>query len=168
MGLALITHTHIGELRKKIGRHLADGVRSGSAAKKGVAALDRYLSAHLDRCMICDRLDERFQRYAFTIVYLWQHEEEFRQTFVESRGFCLDHVRGLLAMAVETLRPAKLPRFVADVVDVQDRSWDRLERELLAFTGKFDYQAEGRVSASTKESVTDAIQKLTGGNVPRE
>ena len=168
LGLALITHTHIGELRKKMGRYLATGVRTGSALKKDIAALGEQLSTHLDRCMICDRLEERFKRYAFTVVYLWQHEEEFRQTFTESMGFCLDHIRGFLAMAVEILNPAQLQDLVADVIGIQERAWDRLEHELLAFTGKFDYQAEGRASASTKESVADAIQKLTGGDVPRE
>ena len=176
LGLALITHTHIGELRKKMDRYLAApastatirSARGGSAAKREIAALAEQLSTHLDRCMICDRLAERFKRYVFTIVHLWQHEEEFRSAFLESRGFCLDHIRGLLAMAVETLKSSRVADFVSDVGGVQNRAWDRLDQELLAFTGKFDYQAEGEVSAATKESVTDAIQKLTGGNVPRE
>jgi hypothetical protein len=167
LGLALITHTHIGELRKRLAPRLVTGRGRGSL-KKEVAGLQSFLTEQLDRCMICDRLEERFKRYAYTIVYLWQHDEEFRAAFGQSRGVCLDHLRGLLDMAVQTLKTARQPDFATDLWDVQNREWDRLERELLAFSAKFDYQAEGGVTPETKEAVADAIQKLTGCDVPRE
>ena len=161
LGLALITHTHVGELRRKLERRLGSG-KSGAALKREIAGFDAFLTQQLERCLICERLDDRFKRYSYTIVHLWRHEAEFRQAFNGSRGICLDHVRGLLAMAVETLRAAPLREFVGDLVAVQQRSWERLERELLAFTGKFDYRAEGPPSAAAKQSVAAAIQKLTG------
>ena len=167
LGLALITHTHIGELRRKLHRRLGAG-KAGAALKREIAGFGAFLTQQLDRCLICERLEERFQRYSYTIVHLWRHEREFSQAFAASQGICLDHVRGLLAMAVETLRPAPLREFVTDLLEVQQRSWDRLERELLAFTGKFDYRAEGPAGPAAKQSVADAIQKLTGADVARE
>lgn len=167
LGLALITHTHIGELRRKLERRLGNG-KAGAALKREVAGFDAFLTQQLERCLICERLDDRFKRYSYTIVHLWRHEEQFRQAFNGSRGICLDHVRGLLAMAADTLRAAQLREFVGDLTAVQQRSWERLERELLAFTGKFDYRAEGPPSAAAKQSVPAAIQKLTGADVARE
>ena len=166
LGLALITHTHIGELRRKLERRLGKG-KTGAALKREIAGFDAFLTQQLDRCLICERLDDRFKRYSYTIVHLWRHEDEFRQAFNASRGICLDHVRGLLAMAVETLRSAQLRAFVSDLLEVQQHSWERLERELLTFTGKFDYRAEGPPSPAAKQ-VADAIQKLTGADVARE
>ena len=167
LGLALITHTHIGELRRKLERRLGSG-KTGAALKREVAGFDAFLTQQLERCLICERLDDRCKRYSYTIVHLWRHEADFRQAFNGSRGICLDHVRGLLAMAVETLRAAPLREFVGDLVQVQRRSWERLERELLAFTGKFDYRAAGPPSPAAKQSVPAAIQKLTGADVARE
>ena len=167
LGLALITHTHIGELRKKLERRLGSG-KAGAALKREIAGFGAFLNQQLDRCLICERLEERFKRYAYTIVHLWHHEREFRAAFAVSRGICLDHVAGLLEMAVETLRSAPLRSFVTDLLEVQGHSWDRLERELLAFTGKFDYRAEGPASPAAKQAVADAIQKLTGADVARE
>ena len=167
LGLALITHTHVGELRRKLERRLGGG-KAGAALKREIAGFDAFLTQQLERCLICERLDDRFKRYSYTIVHLWRHEAEFRQAFNDSRGICLDHVRGLLAMAVEALRAAPLREFVGDLLQVQQRSWERLERELLAFTGKFDYRAEGPPSPAAKQSVADAIQKLTGADVTRE
>ena len=167
LGLALITHTHIGELRRKLERRLGSG-KAGAALKREIAGFGAFLGEQLDRCLICERLEERFKRYAYTITHLWRHEREFRAAFGTSRGVCLDHVTGLLAMAVETLRSAQLQAFVTDLLEVQRRSWDRLEQELLAFTGKFDYRAEGPASPAAKQAVADAIQKLTGADVARE
>ena len=167
LGLALITHTHIGELRRKLERRLGKG-KAGAALKREIAGFDAFLSQQLDRCLICERMDDRFKRYSYTIVHLWRHEDQFRQAFNVSRGICLDHVRGLLAMAVETLRAAQLRAFVSDLLEVQRHSWERLERELLTFTGKFDYRAEGPPSPAAKQSVAAAIQKLTGADVARE
>ena len=167
LGLALITHTHLGELRRKLERRLGSG-KAGAALKREIAGFGTFLTEQLGRCLICQRLDDRFKRYSYTIVHLWRHETEFRQAFNDSRGICLDHVRGLLAMAVEALRAAPLREFVSDLLQVQQRSWERLERELLAFTGKFDYRAEGPPSPAAKQSVADAIHKLTGADVTRE
>ena len=93
LGLALITHTHVGELRRKLERRLGKG-KAGAALKREIAGFDAFLSQQLDRCLICERLDDRFKRYSYTIVHLWRHENEFRQAFNVSRGICLDHVRG--------------------------------------------------------------------------
>ena len=161
LGLALITHTHLGELRRKLERHLRSG-KSGGALKKDLARLAALVEEQLDRCLICDRLRDRFLRYAYTIVHLWQKDAGFRTEFLASKGFCLNHLKGQVEMARQTLPGARLAAFVAETAELQGRAWDRLEGELLAFTGKFDYRSTGPPSATTKQSVADAIAKLTG------
>ena len=165
LGLALITRTHLGELRRKLDRHLLAG-NSGGALKKDLARLADLVTEQLDRCLICDRLRDRLLRYAYTIVHLWQKDAEFRAEFRASRGFCLDHLKGQLEMARDTLPGARLPAFVAETAEMQGRAWDRLEAELLAFTGKFDYRSTGPTRPATKQSVADAIAKLTGADPP--
>ena len=163
LGLALITHTHLGELRGKLDKHLLAG-KSGGALKKELARLTALVDEQLDRCLICDRLRDRFLRYAYTIVHLWQNDADFRAEFLASKGFCLDHLKGQLEMARQSLPGARLGAFVAETAELQGRAWDRLERELLAFTGKFDYRSTAPPSAATRQSVAGAIAKLTGAN----
>ena len=67
-------------------------------------------------------------------------------------------------MARQSLPGARLGAFVAETAELQGRAWDRLERELLAFTGKFDYRSTAPPSAATRQSVAGAIAKLTGAN----
>ena len=126
LGLALITHTHLGELRGKLERHLPAG-KSGGALKKELARLAALVEEQLDRCLICDRLHDRLLRYAYTIVHLWRTDADFHAEFLASKGFCLDHLKGTLAMARDTLPGARLAAFVADTAEVQGRAWDRLE-----------------------------------------
>ena len=86
LGLALITHTHLGELRKKLERHLLAG-KSGGALKKELVRLAALVEEQLDRCLICDRLHDRLLRYAYTIVHLWRTDPDFRAEFLASEGF---------------------------------------------------------------------------------
>ena len=165
LGLALITQTHIGELRRKLDRRLQPG-KGSPPLRKQIASLGAFLTDQLDRCLICDRLAARCKDYAFTILHLWQHEAEFRRAFGESRGVCLDHLGGLLEMALETLKTAGGRAFMIDLLEVQRRAWDRLERELQAFSGGFDYRTTGSAAPAARQSLHDAIQKLTGAAGP--
>jgi hypothetical protein len=164
LGLALITHTHLQDLRRRLRpfEERVSGSDRGKAFARTRQGLAEFLNWQRHRCLLCDRLLERFKRYAFTIAYLWKHEAEFREAFLGARGFCLGHIPGLLAMAEEALPGAERGRFAADLWTAQARAWDRIEEELLAFTGKFDYRSSGGVGASTREAVVDAIAKLTG------
>jgi hypothetical protein len=161
LGLALMTHTHIGRLRKKFASGLDPAPKVRSLEKR-VVALDALITKQLGACLICERLEERCKRYAFTIAHLWQHDDAFRQALRDSRGFCLDHELGVLQMAVTTVASSRLGELVADVDEIQRRAWDRLEASLLAFTGSFDYDASPGAAAAAKQAVPDAIQKLAG------
>jgi hypothetical protein len=168
LGLSLLTQTHIVDLRSRLeARHRAlraDGGGRGRGARLGrdIAALAGALREQSRRCLLCDRLGERLLRYTFTVAYLWDKEQDFRRQLAASKGFCLEHLAAQLAMARETLAAARAAELVVEILDVQERAWDRLERELLAFAGHFDYRSSGRAAESTREAVAEAIQKLTG------
>lgn len=161
LGLGLMTQTHLTELRSRLAsRRVVEGSAKGIA--KRIDAVEAFLAEQLVACLICDRLTDRFARYAFTIAYLWNDDSEFRSAFAESAGFCMTHLPGQLQMARETLSSGQLAAFASHVEEIQERAWQRLDRALLAFTGSFDHQADPVHSAATRESVANAIQKLTG------
>ncbi len=168
LGLSLITQTHIADLRSRLRepedalRAAARGRRAGRGLGRAIAAMDQALAAQAHRCLFCDRLAERLLRYTFTVAYLWDKEPDFREQLAASRGFCLQHLGPQLAMARETLPSSRAAELAVGILDVQDRAWDRLDRELLAFAGRFDYRTRGPAAESTREAVAEAIQKLTG------
>ncbi len=57
LGLALITHTHVGELRRKLERRLGSG-KAGAALKREIAGFGTFLTEQIERCLICERLDD--------------------------------------------------------------------------------------------------------------
>jgi hypothetical protein len=165
LGLSLITQTHLADLRRRL-RARTQAIAPGSrgAARRlarGVEELSEFIREQSARCLVCDRMRERLDRYTFTVAWLWSKEPEFRGILKTSRGFCLPHLADQLAMGVETLGAAA-GEFTSAVMEVQERGLDRLDAELLAFAGRFDYRTRGRAPESTRDSVAEAIQKLTG------
>ena len=165
LGLGLMAQTHMAELT---GRLAAGRIAGGGAKRVGkrIDAIDALLTDQVPACLICDRLANRFARYAFTIAYLWNDSVEFHTAFGESAGFCLTHLPGQLQMARETLSAAELVAFVNHTDEIQERAWQRLDRALLSFTGSFDYQADPAGANAIRESVANAIQKLSGALPP--
>ena len=177
-GLGLMTNTYLHrqkELLDKPRRELAK--QAESAASEGTVkgllqnkkGLKEAVGTYRDRCseavrtcMICTRIDNTLARYAFTIVYLWKKDEEFKKVFSNSKGFCLFHLPRMLDMAKETLNNKQLGEWLSMTLSIQKNRWDTLDRELYEFTQSYAYDHE---ASSQKDHITtlgDAIQKLTG------
>ena len=168
LGLALITHTHIGELRRKLERRLGKG-KAGAALKREIAGFDAFLSQQLDRCLICERLDDRFKRYSYTIVHLWRHEDQFRQAFnVFPRRLPGSCARACWRWPWKRSGPRRCASSSATCCWCSNAPGSGWNGSCSTFTGKFDYRAEGPPSPAAKQSVAAAIQKLTGADVARE
>ena len=163
-GLGLISHTHFREIvetqRKR--HRLLGGVSGGGRAKKAAAAYVEYLAKRETACLICDRLDYTLNRYTFTIVYLWQHKEDFEKKFADSKGFCLHHLPYLLRMADNCLGGRQCSAFLAEIVRLQEESYERLDGELLWYTQKFDYQNSEKPWGSSKDALHRVLQKISG------
>ncbi|MBN2657715.1 MAG: hypothetical protein JXR86_11700 [Spirochaetales bacterium] len=173
-GLGLMTHTHLEKrmellspflknLRTEASRVAGKGAlikpRKLSAA---ISELEKHLSGLEESCMICDRIEYTLKRYTFTIVHLWKTEGEFREFFRNSRGFCYHHLPGLIAMAEEVLSPGKLGEFIEDVTALIESGNERLEKEILWFTQKFDSQNFDKPWGTSEDAHYRTIQKLTG------
>ena len=177
--LGLVCHTHLKESMSALERE-----ERGLAAKAGKTAkldtgpddtegetgplmklISRYAETLRGRerdCMICSRVDYTVKRYAFTIVYLWRKDREFREAFDASRGFCHHHLPFILEMAVEVLGRKDLGAFVCSTLGLQEKSLRRLEGELLWFTQKFDYQNDQKPWGTSKDALNRTLQKLSG------
>ena len=175
LGLALMTHTHmnelIGRLKKELGALQRDTIYGRGIAKtlKRDRRLHQKLSKNSteyakqkDNCMICDRLNSTLKRYAFTIVHLWKKNNEFRETFHKSKGFCLPHFHFVNIMAAEVLSQKELGRWLEVLIPIEQSALDRLESEVHRFTQKFDYRSDSIPWENARDALPRALQKLTG------
>lgn len=180
LGLALITHTHLLETWKRIREREkgldnpspnASGAPNGKALKRSsagkrqranAAGLIRLLKDRKEACLICRRLEETVRGYAFATVYLWEKDPEFRQNLLASRGFCLPHLAVTHELAGENLSRSTLQNWYSDILALQQRSFDRIEKELKSFINRYDYRSEEPQPEKEKTVLPRAIQKLAG------
>lgn len=167
-GLGLISHTHMkarAASLEGIEKRLIARSRfgRGESLKKMAIDYSRLLASGNTSCMICDRLDYTLKRYTFTILYLWKKDDQgFRRKYSESKGFCTCHLPGILAMAPEVLSGSTYADWIKATVENQQKSMERLEKEIFWYTQKFDYQNNDKPWGTSKDALNRVIQKLTG------
>lgn len=177
-GLGLMTHTHLQkqeELLEKKQKPLLRKIRSITGMGKlrvlfrkkaplseEATAFAEYLRSVVDGCMICNRITNTMKRYAFTIVYLWNKDEDFHQRYKTSHGFCLEHLALLIELAVETLPQRKLAEWLEQTLQQQNSALHRLEEEVYTFTQNYAYGSSVSSQQMGKKTLHRTIQKLIG------
>ncbi len=180
LGLALITHTHllvtIKEMQQKADRLERDLRKPDKASvsllgkifgqqttqKEAIHEFSDWMKQHRDHCIICDRIHDALNQYAYTILHLWEHNPEFRKTMTDSKGFCFSHLPLVLDMAAEHLSSKKQGDFLGDLLPLQSRNMERLEQELKWFTRKFDYRNQDKSWGNSRDALPRILQKLSG------
>ena len=178
LGLALMTHTHMLELHKKLRREMKHVLKNASSAagalsgllpgktgaglKRRVFNLSESLKEESGKCMICRRVDQTMARYAFTILYLWQKDDEFREAFQRSKGFCLRHFKTMLNMSHQELSHESLTAWLEAVIPMQEDDLKQLESKLLNFTRQYDYRKSGDSWEGVRDALPRGIRKLVG------
>ena len=157
--LSLIAHTHLKDIMEHANRHEK---RSMKRRGGGVEGYIDYLRKRDSSCMICDRMEYTRKRYAFTIIHLWGHKEEFRRAISASRGFCYFHLASVLEMGVEQLSKSKIEELASELIRLQQKEMGRIEEELLWYTQKFDFQNDDKPWGTSKDALHRALQKITG------
>lgn len=167
LGLAVMVHTHLRHQAPALRRALSEARTPG---RRG-AALDRLagrIAALRERCQVCDMLAADLARWSYTIVYLWKHDPEFPPRLAASRGFCLDHLRGVALSARDQLAARDLERFLADVLPLAEAGLDRLEADVLGFTQLFQHTEAGQGTEEQRTALSRALQFLAGRLMRKE
>ena len=133
-----------------------------SDLQHSLSNLTDWMREHLNGCVICDRIQYSLNRYAYTLIHLWENDKDFREVFQKSRGFCFSHFPLVLDMAAERLNHTRLIEFLKEILPVQEKNLDRLEKELEWFTQKFDYRNQDKPWGNSRDALPRMLQKLTG------
>lgn len=161
-GLGLMTHTHFVEQKEwfqNISKKLTGAKKKST---DDMAKIAFRIREKVDTCMICDRINYTLKRYAFTIVYLWKKDAEFKTKVEQSKGFCFPHLADILEMSKEGL-PGKLSaEFSAKILEICSENFERLDKEVFWYTQKFDFQNNDKPWGTSKDALHRTIQKLSG------
>lgn len=163
LGLALILHTHM----QRTNRDLEDLLSSDKPVKKGLFAkktenaspVTEYIENLNHSCYICNRIDRIFARYLATIYHCYEHDEEFRQKFAASKGFCTKHFGMLYEGAPSSLSGKRLPEFIKTLNEVYLTNMKRVTDDLEWFTDKFDYRNEDKPWKNSKDALPRSMNK---------
>lgn len=182
LGLGLIIDTHLCEqneklrstYEKKIGSVQDDSRGSllknlsgkllprSSNADESIDKLLSQLTELENKCAVCNRLDHTMDRYIDVILYLWFKEPDFRNTFNNTKGFCLKHLRQLIEGSKKYLGSADRAEFVRNLLDLQLKNMTRIQQEVNWFTRKFDYRNSDAPWSNSKDAIIRSIQKIVG------
>lgn len=173
--LGLMMHTHFKQYREELDKKfsLLEKVADSASKKLKTPLKDKKMSDNLNpvaefitnkesECMICERIDYTLKRYAFTTIYLWKKDNDFKDFFNISKGFCLPHQSLILSMADEMLSGVELGSFTKDLIKIQKANLLRLEEEILYFTQKFSQENDDKPWNGTKDAHYRLIQKISG------
>ncbi|HZJ56927.1 MAG TPA: DUF6062 family protein, partial [Clostridia bacterium] len=127
-----------------------------------VSTFLKWLDEHHHSCMICDRIANLLDRYAFTIIHLWQKDKDFKGTLADSKGFCLHHFWLMTKIAHETLSMRIFDRWIDFILPIQTETLNQLDADLLWFTQKFDYRNQDKPWGNSRDALPRTLQTLSG------
>ena len=165
LGLSLVVHTHLKHIIPQITAAL-DGIAKaadGRTAKENLPSAAAPIAALCGSCFICDLLASDMQRYAFTVLYLWNRDPEFASVFRASRGFCIPHFMAMLHEASKSLKADRTTGWLAETIPLMKTSLGRLEEELLAFTQLHQAENASPGTDTERTALGRTVQKLAGG-----
>ncbi|MBR1442469.1 MAG: hypothetical protein IJ583_02925 [Firmicutes bacterium] len=172
LGLALMLHTHIGEINGQLEKMMKEPIK---AEKKGFFSknteknkISSYLDNITDSCYICNRIDVTFERYFDTFFYLWKNKKEIREFVKESKGFCLEHFSKLADLGAKKLKGSEYEEFMNIIIPIEKENLKRLEGELEHFINKFDYKYKDEPWGTAQDSLIRGITKAASVFVEEE
>ena len=106
------------------------------------------------------------KRYIYTVFHLFKTDEEFRNIFCGSKGFCVPHLVDILDMGIKHLSGQSKTDFFTELTRLQSENLTRLGDELQLFTKKHDYRYKDEDWKTSRDALPRVINKLRGNTVP--
>lgn len=164
LGLALMVSTHMAALQKKTEELIEEGKSERSGKKlfgrKREKTDTAKLAARLNAsCFVCDKINASMERYFDTFFYLWKKEPEFCEKVKRSKGFCIEHFEKLIGLSEAKLGEEARREFIETIAAVQTENFERVRRELVWFTNKFDCKFKDEPWGNSRDALHRAIIK---------
>lgn len=175
LGNALILSTHLKKLNAELKKEMDSFVPGKTSLMKRLkktdvtsdaapkTALGSFISAKTTSCYVCDHFNQIYGRYLDTFFDLYKKNEEFREMFEYSKGFCLPHFGDLIEAAENKLTDAERKVFCPKAFSLMEQNLDRLQKEVSWFVEKNDYRNKDKDWGTSADSIQRGMQKCAGG-----
>ena len=169
LGLGLMLHTHMIDLKKDIGTALsAAAPPPGSFLKgrdrdykKNLDKLADRIESRADSCIICDKISTTMDRYLDVLLWMYFEDSAFKAVFISKNNHCLHHAALLLRGAARHLSQTQANEFVQVLARQENMGFDEMIADIEWFTLKFDYRNKDKPWGNSKTAIPRAISLLS-------
>ncbi len=156
LSLALMLDTHLNEIMEKMER------LSSFHKKKEKNPLLQEFDRMDNACVVCEKIQDTMEKYIDVLFYLYKTEPEFKEKFLNTRGFCIHHFTELLDKSYDYLGKSLCEAFIADMTELEKRELIGLKEDIHFFTTKFDYRNQDKPWGTAKDAPVRTIEKING------
>lgn len=161
LGLALILKSHMEKTTKDIKKLVeSPGKKLGFSKKPKENPITSYIDKLESSCFVCERTKRIFERYMATIYHLWKEDNNFKDLYNSSKGFCTKHYGELIKSAPSYLSGRLLEEFLKDTHKIYLENMERLISDVDWFTDKFDYRYKDEPWKNSKDALPRALTKV--------
>lgn len=167
LGLALMLKTHMDKTIKDLTPMMDTKPSGGGLFKKKTVdtAVVDYIKNLNNSCYVCCKIDGMFALHISSLLYLYKKEEEFRNKFRKSKGFCSKHYGLLYQEGQKYFSGAMSEQFITDLNQVYLENLKRVRDDLEWFTDKFDYRNADAPWKNSKDALPRTIIKTNSINI---
>ncbi len=165
LGMALILKTHLDKTNKDLKKLMSTSKVSGqSLFKKSpqLSPVSEYIKQLESSCFVCNRVDNTFDRYLVTIIYLFKTEDSFKDVLKKSKGFCTKHYEALYSEALKNLSGNVLNDFIQLINTLYIDNMERVAEDVGWLINKFDYRYENEPWKNAKDAIPRTLVKTNG------
>ncbi|MDD6339227.1 MAG: DUF6062 family protein [Butyrivibrio sp.] len=162
LGMAWVMKTRFDKVIKDLKKDLPEG--NAKALKKGIEnhSAIKYIDKLNNTCFVCNRIDNFFDRYVDTVLFLWKSDSNFKELYKNSKGFCIEHYGVLIKAAAKHLKGDDLEEFVKITNDLFITNMERVRDDVAWFINKNDYNYHDEPWYNAKDSVKRSLIKESG------
>ena len=173
LGSAWILSTHLKKINEELHKEIsnftpgkssfANRFKKTDSSAKANTSLGAWLEKRESSCYVCDHFRSIYDRYLDTFFDLYKKNDEFRELFRKSKGFCLPHFRDLFEAAEIRLGDEQKKDFYPVVFSMMEENMKRLQEEVTWFVDKNDYRNKDKDWGNSQDSIQRCMQKCAGG-----
>ena len=174
LGTALILSTHFHKLNTDLDAEikkftpgkssLMKRLKKNSSGEIPSTSIGQWVQSQTSHCYICDHMKSDYERYLDTFFELYKKDPSFKELFENSKGFCLPHFGDLADLADSKLSNKEKENFYPALFKLMQDNLNRLEKEVLWFTEKYDYRNRDKDWGTSRDSIQRCMQKDRGGH----
>jgi len=162
--LAVIERSYMEKTLETLEKNFTklEKANKGQKVNKEILELNNTIDNRLKGCLICNKMQDRLNRYSYTVCALWKQDSEFRKALEASKGFCLVHLKSILTISKECLNPIEQKEFAESMICLERKNLNRINEELIWMTQKYKAENIDKPWKNSADSHKRLIYKLIG------